>query len=491
MIPANILDLQKQSSSLYVYFSAVLLFLSNAALGGCFVYGGLTLFLHREEVSAQGDRFFIYLSEDQASNYMSIVPLLSLFGIILGYPAAEFFGRKPTLILANIIMVIGYIVMFFSNSFPFLILGRCVTCFALGFGASVPFIIISEITTIKQRAPLSAICTQSVAYGILSSFLFVYFFPTEYLIFFVSGESALFLLLSCFLPESPHFLIRNKKLQEAEEVYRKLRGKEYAGIAEEVNEIKELVKNQNSNSESPLSRWTRRSFLQPLFILMVLMFFIALNGVDCPLNMYGPSMFKEFGFTICPALISCLIPLGQLLGYIVAPFVMSLISKKRQYLMACIIMILATTSLALSYYAKYINYEPIAVQQVGLAFGSLGLTFGYGVGFGSVSYAMPGELLLPSDKSIGLSIAQCVRMIGTTVIIKVTTIYNYIIHNTCFTCRFILFLSRVLDTQSCLHAILLSYWQLPCLSLSFYLKQKTRACQKFKTFLQVKEKLQV
>ena len=43
-------------------------------------------------------------------------------------------------------------------------------------------------------------------------------------------------------------------------------------------------------------RWKEGTFLHPLGILVVLMFLIALNGVDCPLNFYGPSMFAEFGW---------------------------------------------------------------------------------------------------------------------------------------------------------------------------------------------------
>jgi len=419
MTSENILDLQKHSSSSDVYFAAFLLFLHNIGLGGTYVYGGLTLFDHREEEIAEEERFFMFLTEDQASDYMSIVPILSLFGMMLGNPAAEYLGRKPTLMVTNVIQILGYIIMYFSNSFALLMIGRSLTFFAFGFGVTVPFILISEITTIKQRAPLSVINTQSISFGILASFLFVYLFPTQYLIFFNSGESALFLILSYFLPESPHYLIRKGKIGEAEKVYRKLRGKDYTGITDEVDEVIELIKNESSDSDNIQSRWTKRSFLQPLAILMFMMFFIALNGVDCPLNFYGPSMFKEFGFTISSTLISCLIPLGQLLGYIFAPFVMSFISKKRQYLLACMIMVLSSCSLSLAYYAKSVNFTPIAAQQVGLAAGSLGLTLGYGIGFGSVSYAMPGELLSPSDKSIGISIAQCVRMIATTVIIKV------------------------------------------------------------------------
>ena len=136
---------------------------------------------------------------------------------------------------------------------------------------------------------------------------------------------------------------------------------------------------------------------------------------------------------------------------------MSVISKKRQYLLACIIMVAASCSLAFSFYAKSVNFQPIIVQQVGLAVGSLGLTFGYGVGFGAVSYAMPGEILSPSDKTIGISIAQCVRMIATTVVIKVciSHCWNILI---LFTCRFIPSLLLLLATQVCLLVTPSAFW---------------------------------
>ena len=38
---------------------------------------------------------------------------------------------------------------------------------------------------------------------------------------------------------------------------------------------------------------------------------------------------------------------------------------------------------------------------------------------GSVTYAMPGELLSPEDKTIGINMAQCVRMLGTAAVLKV------------------------------------------------------------------------
>ena len=139
----------------------------------------------------------------------------------------------------------------------------------------------------------------------------------------------------------------------------------------------------------------------------------------------------------------------------------------------------ASCSLALSYYAKSVNFQPIIVQQVGLAVGSLGLTFGYGVGFGAVSYAMPGEILSPSDKTIGISIAQCVRMIATTVVIKVCISYcwNILI---LFTCRYIPSLLLLLATRVCLLVTPSALWQLACLWSCSYQRPGTRACLRFR-----------
>ena len=63
-------------------------------------------------------------------------------------------------------------------------------------------------------------------------------------------------------------------------------------------------------------------------------------------------------------------------------------------------MSVSAACLALSYRAHTTGFTPRSVQQAGLALGSLCLTFGHGLGFASVVYAMPGELLSPADKVV-------------------------------------------------------------------------------------------
>jgi len=314
----------------------------------------------------------------------------------------------------------GFLIIYISQSFAPLALGRGLSSFGLGIGVMMPFVLISEITTIKARAPLSVINTMSISFGILASYVFIFALPAFYLIFFAGGLSLLFLVLSPFLPESPHFLVRKGKLEQAMKTLQKLRGSSYRGVEEEVQEVILVTSANGRQNGSLIQRWKERTFLHPLAILVVLMFLIALNGVDCPLNFYGPSMFAEFGFTLSPRLLACVIPVGQLGGYAIAPLIMTKISKKLQYIGATLFMAASLGILSLSYWTQTSDFEPTVLPQVGLVVGSLGLTLFYGIaGMGSVSYAMPGELLSPEDKAIGINIAQCVRMLGTAGVLKV------------------------------------------------------------------------
>ena len=250
MMSTEIIDLQKDSRVFFIYFAAALLFLHGTGFGGCLVYGGLTFYDHRHNHTLQEDhekRTFLYLNEEEGSSYLSVVPIMELVGTIFAHPASEYLGRKPTLVLTNFVQIFGFGIIYFSSSVSVLMFGRSLTCFALGLGAMTPLVLLSEMATIKQRAPLSIIGNLSISFGILASFFFVYLFPTKYLIFFIVGESLIFLLFSVFLPESPHYLIRKCKTNEAEQVFKKLRGPHYKGIELEIKEIKEVIDKEFSS----------------------------------------------------------------------------------------------------------------------------------------------------------------------------------------------------------------------------------------------------
>jgi SP family myo-inositol transporter-like MFS transporter 13 len=57
---------------------------------------------------------------------VSLATLGAAFGSILGGPFADKLGRKPTIILADVLFTIGAIIMGVAPTIPVLILGRIV-----------------------------------------------------------------------------------------------------------------------------------------------------------------------------------------------------------------------------------------------------------------------------------------------------------------------------------------------------------------------------
>ena len=296
MAGGEILQLQKEATHGRIIFSVAVLFCVGTSMGSNYVYGGLTVEQHLEQDVPSEKRYFLALTQEEVSWYLSLVPIVQMLGIMAGYPSGEWLGRKKVLILTCLFSILGYLIMLLSDNFWQLILGRCINSFSIGFGSMMPFALVSEISTIKARAPASVVANLSFSFGGLLSFMFTYIFPLSYLIYLSILLSLTFLFLSPLLPESPQFLARHGQLDEARRVYARLRGPAYRGVEEEIAEVLALSAVQEKKPEVRwMSRWRERTFLEPLGILICLFFFLSVNGIDCPLFFYGPKMFAEFG----------------------------------------------------------------------------------------------------------------------------------------------------------------------------------------------------
>lgn len=309
MAETTLKELQKVSSFSNLVLSVSILFVTGMSMGGSYVYGGLTLEAHMDDDNkteerafikehmdnndnSGEERAFIQLSQEEASWYISLVPLFQMIGIVAGYPTGEWLGRKKVLLLTSVLNILGFTIMFYSHGFWLLAIGRSINSFSIGFGSMMPYILVSEITTIRARAPTAVVNTLAFAFGGLFAFLVAHLLPLIYLLHTLVLLSILFLLLSPLLPESPHFLARNSDVAQAKEVLAWLRGKAYKGVEQEIEEVLALCEVKGVQAAT---RWSQKTFLHPLALLLTLFAAVSLSGLDCPLNFYGPSIFADFG----------------------------------------------------------------------------------------------------------------------------------------------------------------------------------------------------
>ncbi|XP_023320285.1 facilitated trehalose transporter Tret1 [Eurytemora carolleeae] len=408
--------LQTTAKNTGLYVTTSVLCIHNFLLGFCFVYAGVTMPYHQT-----GSFGYILMTEDQITWYISLNVLMILVGALVSSPLSEWLGRKRGLILAHVLHIGSCIIMLFGYSYSILLVGWLINGFSAGVGVILPYTLASEISTIKLRGVLANLNNLCQNYGMLLLYGMNMIIPPQYLLFHGITLSLLFLLCSPFIVYSPHWLVRHGKVDEAEKMLRVLRGPDYVGIKHELKEVL-AVTDENSNNKSCMKRWTSRQFLIPLGIIMTMFGSIGLCGIDAPINLYGPSMFAEFGFTIPFQILMLFIPTGSAVGYTASVFIAKKLKKKNQFILAASIMAFSAGLISLSYYLKDLSQAESFYKlcsQILFSIGVFGLMSGYGAGYGSVTYTIPGELLAPEDKSIGGASAESTRMIVTAIVLKV------------------------------------------------------------------------
>ena len=121
--------------------------------------------------------------------------------------------------------------------------------------------------------------------------------PVQYYAFSLCCPSVLFLLLCWRLPESPVWLMRRGREEEARQTLAWLRGGAY-DIEPEVEEIREVVAKENkiTTTQSVIDVVKSRTFLQPLALTCTLAMVQLLSGSD-QLETYILVIFRDTGLT--------------------------------------------------------------------------------------------------------------------------------------------------------------------------------------------------
>ena len=120
--------------------------------------------------------------------------------------------------------------------------------------------------------------------------------PVQFYAFPLCCPSVLFLLLCWRLPESPVWLMRRGREEEARQTLAWLRGGAY-DIEPEVEEIKEVIKEEERKSQQSVREVIKaRSFLQPLVLTCALAAVQVMSGSEM-IEGYLLVIFKDSGVT--------------------------------------------------------------------------------------------------------------------------------------------------------------------------------------------------
>lgn len=183
----------------------------------------------------------------------------SWLGAIISGFLTEIFGRKTAIQVGSVIWVIGSIIVCASQDIPMLIVGRVINGLCVGIcSAQVP-VYVSELAPPSKRGLLVGAQQWAITWGIM--IMFYVSFGCSYL----HGTAAfrvpwglqmlpaIFLFFMLFLlPESPRWLAKKDRWEEAEKVLILVHGKGDPNnpfVRSEMREIREDVEFERNNSD--------------------------------------------------------------------------------------------------------------------------------------------------------------------------------------------------------------------------------------------------
>lgn len=155
---------------------------------------------------------------------VSVLTLGAMFGALINGPIADSLSRRFSILLANIIFLVGSIIQAASFNIPMLFVGRFIAGTAIGQLSMVVPLYISEIAPPNLRGGLTALQQGGITAGIMVSFWLNY--GTQYIGGTGEGQSPaawrLPLALQClfslvlgvgtaWLPFSPRWLMMKGK----------------------------------------------------------------------------------------------------------------------------------------------------------------------------------------------------------------------------------------------------------------------------------------
>lgn len=319
-----------------------------AALGG-FLFGFDTAVISGVEKSIQG----LWQLSDVAHGFTVSAALWGtvLGSLVAGWPA-EKFGRRRVLQLIGLLYLVTSLVTALTSSWTAFVMFRFLGGIGVGASSVVGPMYISEIAPAARRGRLVALFQFNVVCGILVAFL------SNYLLYdlgemawrWMLGVQALpsfvFLALVFFVPESPRWLLKAKRDQEAEKVL---------GEIGEENPRDAALRIRTSLKEG--ARVGRESlfvpaYRKPIFLAVALAMFNQLAGINA-IMYYAPRIFELTGLAKDASLLqSTSIGLTNLLFTLLAISVIDKFGRKTLMIIGSLGMIVTLGLVSYTFFAK-------------------------------------------------------------------------------------------------------------------------------------------
>jgi len=254
------------------------------------------------------------LSPAMEGFFVSSGLLGAVFGSGLSGWLSDRFGRSRNLLLAAVLMLLSAIGSAWATNIELLVFARWLGGLGVGISAMVCPLYISEISPTHLRGRLVTMFQFAITLGIMIALFNNYFLHQwaasvaeraaegSFMQWFVAEETwramfasellpgVLFLVMAAFLPESPRWLVKSGRVEQAGKVLQRIFRN---GAEQELETIKQTVAKESATKKRFVDV-LQKKYRKPLLIAMLLAAFAQFSGINVVFY-YGTSLLESAG----------------------------------------------------------------------------------------------------------------------------------------------------------------------------------------------------
>ncbi|KAL3443322.1 general substrate transporter [Aspergillus insuetus] len=285
---------------------------------------------------------------------VSIYEVGSAIGALSCLAIGDRLGRPKTMLVAGIVCVVGVVIQAATYSLAQILVGRIITGVGIGLYTGTVPMYVSEMASAEKRGRLVLVEGLFALSGLaLASWVnFGMFHATgpvtwRFPIALQLAFLAVILSLTPFLPESPRWLVKKERLEEATTIMARLMGRsaDDSEVAREIAGIHAAIQrdsgHRNTYSANPFSM-NKNRHLHRLLLAMTITMITQMTGINV-IAFYSVSIFEgSLGYSGSVARIfSACLQVTLAVGGLVAIFTVDRFGRRKLMLFSTACMVLA------------------------------------------------------------------------------------------------------------------------------------------------------
>src|SRR3984957_6877749 len=340
------------------------------------------------------------LSSFQQDLVTSLLLVGAVLGALTGGLLADWVGRRLTVLITAAVFIVGVLLVAFTPSYPLLLVARIIIGLAVGSASTVVPLYIGEIVPPRVRGGLVSLNQLAITGGILVSYLIDYGLSGsgDWRLMFglaVIPAAAMFVGM-LFQQESPHWLIKQGREDEARKVLHRLR--DDSDIDAEVGEVQDITRHEGSYRDLTSPR------VRPLLTVGVLLaVFQQITGINTVIY-YAPSLLQGAGLGNNAALLANVVNGAVNVGMtIVAIWLLDKAGRRPLLLSGTAGMAVGMVVVALSFLGGSQLHGALAIVAI---IGLLVYTGSFAIGLGPVFWLLIAEIYPLRIRGAAMSVAS-------------------------------------------------------------------------------------